>query len=115
MGGYFFVTIIYALRSHNLLMVAFLALFVVGYWYSGLMSLLQGRFEWLFRRGEPSPAKPFPAVGSYSASLEAGKVTAPVIDRTLGIPNNSKMTPVAAHSELPFVSFLPLSQSKPRL
>ena len=90
MGGYFFVTIIYALRSHNFLMVAFLALFVVGYWYSGLISLLQGRFEWLFRRGEPSPAMPFPSVGSYSASLEAGTITAPVIDPTLSISSNSK-------------------------
>ncbi len=38
-------------------------LFVVGYWYTGLMSLLQGRFE-RWRRGgandDESSPKPFP-------------------------------------------------------
>ena len=42
--------------------VPFLLLFVLGYWYTGLMSLLQGRFEgW---RGRKTPisdhTKPFP-------------------------------------------------------
>ena len=42
----------------------FLLLFVVGYWYTGLMSLLQGRFE-RWRSGttanpDDSSVKPFP-------------------------------------------------------
>jgi hypothetical protein len=38
-------------------------LFVYGYWYTGLMSLFQGRFESLFGRGastEEHSSKPFP-------------------------------------------------------
>jgi hypothetical protein len=40
----------------------FLLVFVLGYWYTGLMSLLQGRFERL-RSGvntDESSPKPFP-------------------------------------------------------
>ena len=37
----------------------FLILFVIGYWYTGLMSLLQGRFSGVsFNAGEHT--KPFP-------------------------------------------------------
>jgi len=42
--------------------VPFLLLFVLGYWYTGLMSLLEGRFE-RFRMGantEETSPKPFP-------------------------------------------------------
>jgi len=46
-----------------LLLLPFLILFVVGYWYTGLLSLLQGRFERLTWHGEPQTAKPYPAVG----------------------------------------------------
>ena len=35
-------------------------IFVLGYWYTGLMSLLQGRFEKFALRGEPRTTKPFP-------------------------------------------------------
>jgi hypothetical protein len=36
-------------------------LFVMGYWYTGLMSLLQGRFERLRRDAVPEAhSKPFP-------------------------------------------------------
>jgi hypothetical protein len=34
----------YAIDNENYITVPFLLLFVVGYWYTGLMSLLQGRF-----------------------------------------------------------------------
>jgi hypothetical protein len=34
----------YAVENENYITVPFLMLFVVGYWYTGLMSLLQGRF-----------------------------------------------------------------------
>ena len=41
----------------------FLCLFVLGYWYTGLMSLLQGRFERFFsgrELREPQTGKPYP-------------------------------------------------------
>jgi len=38
-----------------------LFLFVFGYWYTGLMSLLQGRFDSLAKeRAEERSPKPFP-------------------------------------------------------
>jgi len=61
-GSYFALTIWYAVSNENYFTIPFLLLFVVGYWYTGLLSLLQGRFErW---RGGPnldeSSPKPFP-------------------------------------------------------
>jgi cellulose synthase/poly-beta-1,6-N-acetylglucosamine synthase-like glycosyltransferase len=58
-GGYFASTIYYAVENENYITVPFLLLFVLGYWCTGLMSLLQGRF------GTSSPratthTKPFP-------------------------------------------------------
>jgi hypothetical protein len=47
-GCYFAFTVYYAIVNQNYITVPFLALFVFGYWATGLMSLLQGRFE---RRG----------------------------------------------------------------
>ena len=43
-GSYFALTVYYAVDNENYITVPFLLLFVVGYWYTGLMSLLQGRF-----------------------------------------------------------------------
>src|ERR1700728_2891916 len=43
-GTYFALTVYYAVENENYIPVPFLLLFVVGYWYTGLMSLLQGRF-----------------------------------------------------------------------
>src|SRR5579862_1464938 len=43
-GTYFALTVYYAIDNENYITVPFLLLFVVGYWYTGLMSLLQGRF-----------------------------------------------------------------------
>src|SRR5437588_1400928 len=60
-GAYFLLTIWYAIESENFFTVPFLVLFVLGYWYTGLMSLLQGRFESLHRGTVPEAhAKPFP-------------------------------------------------------
>jgi len=61
-GSYFVLTCLYAYNSENYWTIPFLLLFVLGYWYTGLMSLLQGRFE---RRAKTSTApdgqvKPFP-------------------------------------------------------
>ncbi len=56
------VTIWYALSNENYFTVPFLLLFVFGYWYTGLLSLLQGRFE-RWRTGanfDESTPKPFP-------------------------------------------------------
>jgi len=63
-GFYFFVAILYTFSNHNYFTAPFLILFVIGYWYTGLMSLLQGRFE-RFRSGkganpEESSPRPFP-------------------------------------------------------
>ena len=44
-GCYFAFTIWYAVASENYFTVPFLLLFVFGYWYTGLLSLLQGRFD----------------------------------------------------------------------
>lgn len=57
-GSYFAVTVWYAIYSDNYFTVPFLIIFVIGYWYTGMMSLLQGRFEKLTLR--EAPAKPFP-------------------------------------------------------
>lgn len=59
-GCYFAFTVWYAVSSENYFTVPFLLLFVLGYWYTGLLSLLQGRFE---RGGSASGElheKPYP-------------------------------------------------------
>jgi cellulose synthase/poly-beta-1,6-N-acetylglucosamine synthase-like glycosyltransferase len=63
LGLYFLVAILYTFSNQNYVTAPFLILFVVGYWYTGLMSLLQGRFE-RWRTGAPvneeASPKPFP-------------------------------------------------------
>jgi cellulose synthase/poly-beta-1,6-N-acetylglucosamine synthase-like glycosyltransferase len=62
-GCYFALTIFYAVYNQNYFTVPFLMLFVVGYWYTGLLSLLQGRFEqWRLgsARTDDSSPKPYP-------------------------------------------------------
>jgi cellulose synthase/poly-beta-1,6-N-acetylglucosamine synthase-like glycosyltransferase len=63
LGAYFFVAILYTFSNNNYFTAPFLILFVIGYWYTGFMSLLQGRFE-RWRTGAPaneeSSPKPFP-------------------------------------------------------
>jgi cellulose synthase/poly-beta-1,6-N-acetylglucosamine synthase-like glycosyltransferase len=59
-GGYFALTVYYAFQNENYLTVPFLMLFVVGYWYTGLMSLLQGRFAGLALSPAENHSKPFP-------------------------------------------------------
>ena len=63
-GGYFSLTVYYAIVNENYLTVPFLLLFVLGYWYTGLMSLLQGRLDRLSLRtsGDEDRSKPY-AVG----------------------------------------------------
>jgi cellulose synthase/poly-beta-1,6-N-acetylglucosamine synthase-like glycosyltransferase len=58
-GSYFAMTVYYALQNENYITVPFLLLFVVGYWYTGLMSLLQGRFAGISLSAE-THTKPFP-------------------------------------------------------
>ena len=58
-GGYFALTVYYAVINENFVTVPFLVLFVIGYWYTGLMSLLQGRFTGLSLSTE-AHTKPFP-------------------------------------------------------
>jgi len=58
-GCYFAVMCWYAYSSGNYWTIPFLLLFVIGYWCTGLMSLLQGRWE---RRSlkQEAHTKPFP-------------------------------------------------------
>jgi len=58
-GCYFAITVYYAIDNENYITVPFLILFVVGYWYTGLMSLLQGRFAGVSLSAE-THTKPFP-------------------------------------------------------
>ena len=61
-GSYFAWTVWYAISNENYFTIPFLLLFVIGYWYTGLLSLLQGRFE-RWRGGanlDESSPKPFP-------------------------------------------------------
>ena len=58
-GTYFAYTVVYAIQIENYFTVPFLLLFVFGYWCTGLMSLLQGRFSGL-TLGADSHTKPFP-------------------------------------------------------
>jgi len=58
-GTYFASTVYYAIANENYITVPFLLLFVVGYWYTGLMSLLQGRFAGV-SLGSENHTKPFP-------------------------------------------------------
>ena len=58
-GAYFAMTVYYAVENENYITVPFLILFVVGYWYTGLMSLLQGPLSGLSLSAE-SHTKPFP-------------------------------------------------------
>jgi len=58
-GTYFALAIYYAVDNENYFTVPFLLLCVVGYWYTGQMSLLQGRFAGL-SVGAETHNKPFP-------------------------------------------------------
>ncbi len=59
-GGYFFLTVLYAIQNENYMTVPFLVLFVLGYWYTGLMSLFQGMRIKFALAPEPQTAKPYP-------------------------------------------------------
>jgi cellulose synthase/poly-beta-1,6-N-acetylglucosamine synthase-like glycosyltransferase len=62
LGSFFVWAIYYNLVRGNFFTPPFLLIFVGGYWYTGLMSLLQGRFE-RWRTGaspDESSPKPFP-------------------------------------------------------
>ena len=58
-GSYFLLMCWYAYSSGNYWTLPFLMLFVLGYWCTGLMSLLQGRWE-RFSAKRESHSKPFP-------------------------------------------------------
>jgi cellulose synthase/poly-beta-1,6-N-acetylglucosamine synthase-like glycosyltransferase len=59
-GCYFAWTVYYAITTENFFTVPFLVLFVFGYWYTGLLSLLQGRFERKGDAGQQLHEKPYP-------------------------------------------------------
>ncbi len=58
-GTYFALAVYYAIANENYFTVPFLLLFVIGYWCTGLMSLLQGRLAGLSVSAE-THTKPFP-------------------------------------------------------
>jgi cellulose synthase/poly-beta-1,6-N-acetylglucosamine synthase-like glycosyltransferase len=59
-GCYFAFTVWYAITSENYFTVPFLLLFVFGYWYTGLLSLLQGRFDRFSAGRGQAHEKPYP-------------------------------------------------------
>jgi cellulose synthase/poly-beta-1,6-N-acetylglucosamine synthase-like glycosyltransferase len=59
-GCYFTATVWYAISTENYFTVPFLLLFVIGYWYTGLLSLFQGLFERRSPRGDAMHEKPYP-------------------------------------------------------
>jgi cellulose synthase/poly-beta-1,6-N-acetylglucosamine synthase-like glycosyltransferase len=62
-GTYFAWTVWYAMTTENYFTVPFLLLFVLGYWYTGLLSLFQGLFERAGKEASGSPEmheKPYP-------------------------------------------------------
>jgi len=58
-GCYFAGTVYYAISTENYFTVPFLLLFVLGYWYTGFLSIFQGLFEKREGRGELHE-KPYP-------------------------------------------------------
>lgn len=60
LGFYFAYTVWYAVSTENFFTVPFLLLFVLGYWYTALLSLLQGRFERFGAAGQEVHEKPYP-------------------------------------------------------
>ena len=59
-GCYFAATVWYAFSTENYFTVPFLLLFVLGYWYTGFLSLFQGLFERRGSSGEDLHEKPYP-------------------------------------------------------
>src|SRR6202034_3859850 len=59
-GCYFAATIYYAVSTENYFTVPFLFLFVLGYWYTGLLSIFQGLFERKASDGDEIHEKPYP-------------------------------------------------------
>jgi cellulose synthase/poly-beta-1,6-N-acetylglucosamine synthase-like glycosyltransferase len=64
LGAWFMAAILYTFTNHNFFTAPFLILFVVGFWYTGFMSIFQGRFD-RFKFGrkqeeEESSPRPFP-------------------------------------------------------
>ncbi|MDE1163080.1 MAG: glycosyltransferase family 2 protein [Acidobacteriaceae bacterium] len=59
-GCYFTMTVWYAISTENYFTVPFLLLFVLGYWYTGLLSLFQGLFERRGSHGDEMHEKPYP-------------------------------------------------------
>jgi cellulose synthase/poly-beta-1,6-N-acetylglucosamine synthase-like glycosyltransferase len=59
-GCYFAWTVYYAVTTENFFTVPFLLLFVLGYWYTGLLSIFQGLFDRRGDIGNEFHEKPYP-------------------------------------------------------
>jgi cellulose synthase/poly-beta-1,6-N-acetylglucosamine synthase-like glycosyltransferase len=59
-GCYFAATVWYAVSTENYFTVPFLLLFVLGYWYTGALSIVQGLFERKGGAGAEIHEKPYP-------------------------------------------------------
>jgi len=59
-GCYFAWTVYYAVTTENFFTVPFLLLFVLGYWYTGLLSIFQGLFDRRGDTGDEFHEKPYP-------------------------------------------------------
>jgi hypothetical protein len=60
LGCYFTYMVYYAVTTENFFTVPFILLFVLGYWYTGLLSLLQGRFDRFALGNQEMHEKPYP-------------------------------------------------------
>ena len=59
-GCYFAFTVYYAVTTENFFTIPFLLLFVFGYWYTGILSLMQGRFDRFSQGNQEMHEKPYP-------------------------------------------------------
>jgi len=62
LGCFFAGAIVYSIMNANYFTPPFFLIFVVGYWYTGFMSIFQGRFDGWKKSADPDEgsAKPFP-------------------------------------------------------
>src|SRR5204863_5618618 len=81
-GTYFALTVYYAIDNENYITVPFLLLFVIGYWCTGLMSLLQGRFSGVAVTSDPH-SKPFP-VGVSQTTSPGKRSSSPLLGDIMG-------------------------------
>jgi hypothetical protein len=90
LGAYFLVTLVYAVRNGNFLTAFFLLFFVSGYWYSGAMSLLQGRCDGFLRRAQSADSGSMWTPPALPCAAQSGRVEA--VCASAGQYNSGRVT-----------------------